>query len=111
MANAKKYGATNSAYLKPDDLDGPISVKILNVFESTDYNNKDCLVLELDNEKKFQLNTTNVNSMIEIHGEETDEWIEKEIGLNPGTYSFKSKDGEEKSGPTILVVASDDLPF
>jgi len=105
MANADQY--SGGQYLKPADITEPSSMKIESVLESVDYNNNPCLVLLFEDGRKLQLNKTNVGKLKEIFkSSDTDDWENKEIGISPGTYEF-----EGKTGPTIVVTASDDLPF
>jgi hypothetical protein len=81
MVDMRKYAST---YVKPDEVrNGPIQARIVNVFESEQYNRP---VLELETGSQFTLNETNTNTLIKAWGSKSEDWIGQEIELALGTY-------------------------
>jgi hypothetical protein len=70
--------------IKPDQVrDGPLVMKIINVYESEKYN---VPVLELDNGDTFLLNVGNTRILAKAWGFETDAWLGLEVELSLGSY-------------------------
>jgi hypothetical protein len=73
-----------SKYVKPDQVrDGPIQTRIVNVYESEQYNRP---VAELETGSTFTLNDSNTNALIKAWGYNSDDWIGQELELFLGTY-------------------------
>jgi hypothetical protein len=80
-----------------DDVqDGPIRGTIAAV----EHGSFDKPVLTFSNGMKFSLNKTNVGTLIEAWGDESDDWIGEKVELYAGTIRFKNEDQ-----PAVLVQA------
>ena len=110
---------STSNFLKKEDLPNPAKVTIKSVdlmeFEQ-DGKPQRKLVLEFEGkEKKLACNKTNARTIAAIHGDETDNWVGKEIILyNDPTVSM----GDQVVGgirvqyiPPVSDDLNDDIPF
>jgi len=84
-----------SSFLKVDDLQGrDVTVTIASVeLETIGKDDKEQkLVLGLlGKTKKLVCNKTNAKTIAGLHGEETDEWVGKQIILSPREVEFQGK--------------------
>ena len=90
MATIENYDARDfvgGTFIKKDDLAaGPQRFTIQGVSKTTlEAKNgqpaEDVLQLELDDDRRFSLNKTNIKILIEAHGGKTDGWIGKSVIL------------------------------
>jgi hypothetical protein len=81
-----------SEYLKAADLQGrEIPVVISQVkFEKMDGKDK-AILFFLGKTKGLMLNKTNINNIISLYGEETNDWNGKEITLFPSMVDYQGK--------------------
>lgn len=78
-------------YLRADDLTDPIVVTISDVTEVT-IGDDDRVVLDFsDNPKLLPLNKTNALTLADELGDDTDEWIGKQIELYRDKVMFQGK--------------------
>jgi hypothetical protein len=86
-----------SKYFRAADLGGkPLDVAIksttVETLKNMQGNNEDKPVLNFVGQKKsLVLNRTNFDSVAELHGDETDEWVGKRIQLYPATTRVGGK--------------------
>lgn len=124
-------GNYGGSYLKASMADEVTVVRILGVEEGTDYNGNGCLILNLNDEKKWQLKTRDVNALVGLFGKDSDNWLEKAITLtiDEGDYEgdpykffvinpYKKGDIQDRQpvkteAPPVadLSTEDDDLPF
>lgn len=94
--NINETFPSTSNFLKKEDLPNPAKVKIKSIdlmeFEQ-DGKPQRKLVLEFEGkEKKLACNKTNARTIAALHGDETDNWVGKEITLyNDPTVSMGDK--------------------
>ena len=94
MKMTKYAGAS---FIGVDDVqDGPIRGTIAAV----DHGSFDKPVMTFSNGMKFSLNKTNVGTLIEALGDESDDWLGEKVELYAGTIRFKNEDQ-----PAVLVRA------
>jgi hypothetical protein len=77
-----------------DVEDGPIRGTIAAV----DHGSFDKAVVTFSNGMKFSLNKTNVGTLIEAWGDESDDWLGEKLEMYLGTIRFKNEDQ-----PAVLV--------
>ena len=85
-----------SRFLKAADLKGqPVQlvIKDFGTEKMPDGNNKACLYFR-KTDKILVLNKTNANKIADIYGDETDEWIGKEVTLYPTTTEMQGREVE-----------------
>lgn len=85
---------TESPFLKGDDLEEGerITVTIKTAQEVTFPSGDTVPVLEfLELEKKLSLNKTRVKKLVELLGEDTDEWVGRKIALYPIDVNYQGK--------------------
>ena len=71
------YGGS---YLKAANVD-TLHCRILEVEEGVDYNEKPCLILNLNDDQKWQLKARDVNALVALFGNDSDNWIGQAITL------------------------------
>lgn len=118
MANASEVRSkmSQSPFLKGSDLgiNKKVKVVISQVEEGVQKDNESIpqLMLHFEGrEKKFSLNVGNLDAMISLYGEQTDDWVGKEINLR--TVSANKPNGEPTIGIRIEgnVEEIQDAPF
>lgn len=84
-----------SEYLKAADLGGrEVSVVISQVkFEKMDGKDRAVLFF-IGKSKGLMLNKTNINNIVHLYGEETNDWNGKEITLYPSMVDYQGKSVE-----------------
>lgn len=90
--DTEKY--TKSPFLKGEDLEeGERTLVTIKTAEEVNFPSGDTVpvlsFLELD--QKLTLNKTRVKKLVEILGEDTDEWLGKKIALYPVDVQFNGK--------------------
>jgi hypothetical protein len=91
--NMTKYAGTS--FIGVDDVqDGPIRGTIAAV----EHGSFDKPVLTFSNGMKFSLNKTNVGTLIEAWGDESDDYLGEKLEMYLGTIRFKNEDQ-----PAVLV--------
>lgn len=90
--DTEKY--TKSPFLKGDDLEeGERTIVTIKTAEEVAFPSGDTVpvlsFLELD--QKLTLNKTRVKKLVEILGEDTDEWLGKRIAIYPVDVQFNGK--------------------
>jgi hypothetical protein len=89
----RKYSGT--PFLKPDDVKaGPLRVVIVDVTEGK-FGRPD---LEFSDGTKLSVNATNNRTLVTSYGDESDDWINKEIELSLGEVEY---DGQMQE--TVVV--------
>jgi hypothetical protein len=92
MKMTKYAGAS---FIGVDDVqDGPIR----GTAAAVDLGSFDKPVITFSNGMKFSLNKTNVSTLIEAFGDDSDDWIGEKVELYAGTIRFKNEDQ-----PAVLV--------
>ena len=89
--DATKFSNGNSSYLKATECN-PFSATITDVIESVDFNKKDCLVVQLNDDKKIQLKPKNVEQLIDLFGTDTDGWKGNNVMVNIGITLYNEKE-------------------
>lgn len=89
--DATKFSKGNSSYLKAGETN-PFNATITDVIESVDFNKKDCLVIELNNDKKIQLKPKNAEQLIDLFGTDTDGWKNNNVMVSIGTTLYNEKE-------------------
>jgi hypothetical protein len=88
-----------SGFIKPDDVrDGPLQVRIINVYESQKYG---CPVLEIEDGNEFSVNVGNARILAKAYGWESDGWLNQVIELALGHYKDWNDNNQEKE--TVVV--------
>ena len=116
MATRKKHEKTDGEYLATKDIGSSIgdSIECIIAGEgelntSGNYGDKWCIPILYEKvedgenvkyEKKLNLNNSNENTIIELFGEESKEWVSEKIRLVVGTF----KKGDQKLN---MIVVSD----
>jgi hypothetical protein len=86
MANMRKYAG--SSYITLDDVaDHSIKATIIEVTQGS----FDKPVLLLDDGRRFSINATNCKTLIAAYGEESDDWIDKEVEIGAGKVKFQDR--------------------
>ncbi len=110
---------SSSNFLKKEDLPKPIKVKISDIdlmeFDQDGKTQRKLVIGFEGKEKKLACNKTNARTIAAMHGDETDNWIGKEITLyNDPTVSM----GDQVVGgiriqymPPVDDDLNDDIPF
>ncbi len=79
-------------YLKAADLDGHEPVVIIAGVEEKEFDNGNKLVISFQGKKKSLVaNKTNSSRIAYLHGDETDDWIGREIQLYTEMVDFQGK--------------------
>jgi hypothetical protein len=79
-----------SDFLKSSDFDSPVTFKIQRIEFGVKVGDDEKPVVYFSGEEKgLALNRTNSKIISKLYGEETDEWIGKEIVLYPTEVEFK----------------------
>ena len=86
--NAREFAG---GYIKASELNSPLNARILDVSEGTDFNNNRCLVLSLNEGGKMQLKVRDVNAMIALFGDQTENWLGKAITLTTADDVFDGR--------------------
>lgn len=93
--------------IRPDDVrDGPIQTRILSVFENERFGRP---MLELENGSQFMLNDSNINTLINALGIDSEDWIGREIIFELGIYKDWRSD-PPKDAETVKVRAVSPQP-
>ncbi len=113
----------SNAFLRAADLEGKtLTFTIKNVDTGELPDGKQQLIVEFrETESKLGLNKTNKNVLVDLYGDETDEWIGKKVSLYPTRVDFQGKrvdairiedrKPEQKSGPGAAADDNDPIPF
>jgi len=81
-----------SKYMKASDLNGRSATYTVNGCTAEDVGDDTKLVLAFSEiDRPLVLNTTNANTMAELHGPETDSWGGKKVKLVPATTQYQGK--------------------
>ena len=84
-----------SEYLKAADLQGREAAVVISQVKFEKMDGKDRAVLFfLGKTKGLMLNKTNINNIVALYGEETNDWNGKEIVLFPSWVDFQGKSVE-----------------
>jgi len=79
-------------YVSSGDLKGQDQVCTISRARMETMDGDQCLVLSFSGaEKEFVVNKTNAKSIAKLHGEETDEWLNKKITLFPTQCDYKGE--------------------
>ena len=89
--DATKFSKGNSSYLKAPECN-PFNATITDVIESVDFNKKDCLVIQLNNDKKIQLKPKNAEQLIDLFGTDTEGWKGNNVMVNIGITLYNEKE-------------------
>ena len=92
--NVNDFEITKGKYLKASDLDGKPKLKVVDSITEEEVGaDKDIrpIVYFQNEEQGLVLNKTNLTTFREIYGDETDEWIGKEIVLYPAKDKYAGK--------------------
>lgn len=86
---------TKSKYLKAADIEDDCvftiaGVQMEEIGQNEKKDNKPVLYFE-EEERGLVLNKTNINSIANLYGEETDEWVGKKIGLFIAPTTFEGR--------------------
>lgn len=85
---------TQSPFIKGDDLEeGERKVVTIKTAEEVDFPSGDKVpvISFLELEQKLTLNKTRIKKLVEILGDDTDEWIGKKIAIYPIDVQFNGK--------------------
>jgi hypothetical protein len=104
--DTEKY--TRNPFLKGEDLDeGERTVVTIKTAEEVNFPSGDTVpvlsFLELD--QKLTLNKTRIKKLVEILGDDTDEWVGKKISLYPIDVQYQGK-----TMPGVAVAAAPKKP-
>ena len=81
-----------SKFMKADDLNGRSATYTVSSCIDEDVGNDRKLVLAFtETDRPLVLNTTNVTTMAELYGPESDGWEGKQIKLVPATTQYQGK--------------------
>lgn len=84
-----------SEYLKAADLQGREAAVVISQVKFEKMDGKDRAVLFfLGKTKGLMLNKTNINNIVQLYGEETNDWNGKEIVLYPSMVDYQGKSVE-----------------
>ena len=99
----RKY--SGKIFIKVDDVrGGPIRVKIAAVKEGQ-YGKPD---LVFENGDSFSLNATNNRILVQEYGQDSDDWINKEIELFLGEIEYQ---GEMQEAVRVKPISPPGVPF
>jgi hypothetical protein len=96
-----KYAGT--AFIKVDGFGGPKCKTIENVEEG----NYGMPVITFSDGKRLSLNKTNTNTLIELFGDDSDDWVGQRIELYVGPLRYQ---GTETDGIKVRRPGSDEKP-
>jgi hypothetical protein len=100
MVDVRKYAA--GAYLKPDNVNGTVTKRIINVAE-TEGKFGPKLDAWFEDGSRLSLSGTNVGELMRVYGTESDSWLDKSVQLTVKDY----EDRDGKPGKMILLSAID----
>jgi hypothetical protein len=96
--NVRKY--IGGTFLKPGDVGAvPIMLTIVDVVKGN-YNKLD---LTFNDATKLSLNTTNRQAIVRAWGDESDDWIDKQVELSVGLTTYK---GEQHESIRVKPISS-----
>ena len=81
-----------SKYVSSGDLNGEDITVTIQRARIDEIEGEDCLMLSFEGRKKdFVVNKTNAKSIAKLHGDETDDWIGKQITLYQTQTEYKGE--------------------
>ena len=100
MVDVRKYAA--GAYLKPADVEGAVTKRIINV-EETEGKFGPKLDAWFEDGSRLSLSGKNVGELMRTYGTDSDLWLDKNVELTVGDY----EDRAGNPGKMILLAAID----